>query len=84
MEQISIPLLINHLYYDSRGLEACVADYVRPVILGKFIPKLTMLCLYLLCFVVAGGLINYNHNYRGISCTFCKLWDFEAEVDEED
>lgn len=57
-----------------RGLEACVVDYVRPILFGNAVPKVTLGLLYLLSFATLGGLLYYNHHSIGIGQTFKKIW----------
>ncbi|CAH1365511.1 unnamed protein product, partial [Tenebrio molitor] len=57
-----------------RGLEACVVDYVRPIIVGNILPKLTLGLLYLISATTLGGLIYYNVNDIGIGKTIRKFW----------
>ncbi|KAJ3638422.1 hypothetical protein MTP99_001788 [Tenebrio molitor] len=56
------------------GLEACVVDYVRPIIVGNILPKLTLGLLYLISATTLGGLIYYNVNDIGIGKTIRKFW----------
>lgn len=57
-----------------RGLEACVVDYVRPILFGNAVPKVTLGLLYLLSFATLGGLLYYNHTSIGIGQTVKKIW----------
>ncbi|XP_019877457.2 succinate dehydrogenase [ubiquinone] cytochrome b small subunit, mitochondrial-like [Aethina tumida] len=69
------------------GLEACCADYIRPVIFGSAIPKLAIFLLFATCGLTLAGLIYYNHNGLGIGKTIQKIWllgrEEECVEDEE-
>ncbi|KAJ8924299.1 hypothetical protein NQ315_007092 [Exocentrus adspersus] len=58
--------VVAHFHW---GLEACVIDYIRPIIFGPVIPKLALGLLYLVSAATLGGLLYYNHNCIGIGCT---------------
>ncbi|RZC35172.1 succinate dehydrogenase [ubiquinone] cytochrome b small subunit, mitochondrial, partial [Asbolus verrucosus] len=56
------------------GLEAVVVDYVRPIIFGNIIPKLSVGLLYLISAATLGGLIYFNVNDIGIGKAIRRFW----------
>jgi len=62
---------VVHMHW---GLEACAVDYVRPIIFGPAIPKLTVGLVYLISAFTLGALIFYNFNDIGIGRTVRKFW----------
>nr|CAH7722152.1 unnamed protein product [Callosobruchus chinensis] len=67
-------LVVSHFHW---GLEACVVDYIRPILFGPVIPKLTMALLYLISIGTLGGLLYYNHHCIGIGCTGRRIWEIK-------
>lgn len=61
-----------------RGLEACVIDYVRPIIFGPAIPKITLGLLYVISAATLGGLLYYNHICIGIGRTGRRFWEIKC------
>ncbi|CAH2000587.1 unnamed protein product [Acanthoscelides obtectus] len=74
LDDIFAVLVVTHFHW---GLEACVVDYVRPIIFGPVIPKLTMALLYLISIGTLGGLLYYNHHCIGIGCTGRRIWEIK-------
>ncbi|KAI4466501.1 succinate dehydrogenase [Holotrichia oblita] len=66
---------ISVIIHNHWGLEAVVIDYVRPVIFGDTIPKLSLIVLYMFSIAVLGGLLYFNHNDIGIGKGVRKLWN---------
>lgn len=58
-----------------RGLEACAVDYIRPILVGNAIAKVSVGLVYLLSFATLGGLFYYNHHSIGIGETVRKIWE---------
>ncbi|XP_050500224.1 succinate dehydrogenase [ubiquinone] cytochrome b small subunit, mitochondrial [Diabrotica virgifera virgifera] len=56
------------------GLEACVVDYVRPIVVGPVLPKVTLALLYFLSISTLGGLLYYNHHSAGIGNAVRDFW----------
>lgn len=66
-----------------RGIEGIVIDYVRPVIFGHFIPKITLFLVYLLSILTLAGLLNFNHNNMGLSKAIRRFWTAERYIEED-
>ncbi|KRT80166.1 hypothetical protein AMK59_7888, partial [Oryctes borbonicus] len=71
MDDIFAIMTIVHNHW---GLEAVVIDYVRPVLFGETIPKISLAILYFFSAVVLGGLLYFNHHDIGIGRFVQKLW----------
>lgn len=52
-------------------------DYIRPIIVGNAIPKISLGLVYLLSFATLGGLLYYNHHSLGIGATVRKIWEIK-------
>ena len=65
--------------FPCRGLEACVIDYVRPVIFGNFIPKVALGMLYVFSAALLGGLFYFNFNDVGVGRAIRKFWSVTKE-----
>ncbi|KAL1514056.1 hypothetical protein ABEB36_003381 [Hypothenemus hampei] len=63
--------VVMHFHW---GLEACVVDYVRPIIVGPVLPKLALGLLYVVSATTLAALIYYNQHQIGIGQTFRKFW----------
>ncbi|CAG9826358.1 unnamed protein product [Diabrotica balteata] len=74
LDDIFAGVMCLHMHW---GLEGCLTDYVRPIILGPLIPKLALLLLYIVTLSTLASLLNYNHNDIGIGATFQKFWQME-------
>ncbi len=55
--------LVTHIHW---GIEAIVADYIRPNIFGKLIPKIALTTVYLLSMLSLGGLFYFNYTDVGL------------------
>ncbi|CAG9860143.1 unnamed protein product [Phyllotreta striolata] len=66
LDDVMAASIVIHFHW---GLEACVVDYVRPIIVGPVVPKLAMGLLYLISISTLGGLLYYNHKSIGMSNT---------------
>jgi succinate dehydrogenase (ubiquinone) membrane anchor subunit len=60
--------------YLSRGLEAVVVDYVRPIVFGSVIAKLALGALYVLSIVTLAGLLFFITNDVGIVLAIKQFW----------
>jgi hypothetical protein len=58
----------------SRGIEAVVVDYVRPITFGNVIPKIALGALYLLSIVTLAGLLFFITNDVGIVLAIKQFW----------
>ncbi|XP_018573422.1 succinate dehydrogenase [ubiquinone] cytochrome b small subunit, mitochondrial [Anoplophora glabripennis] len=67
--------VVAHFHW---GLEACVIDYVRPIIFGPVIPKIVLGLLYVISAATLGGLLYYNHNCIGIGKTGRRFWEIKC------
>ncbi|XP_076259348.1 succinate dehydrogenase, subunit D [Rhynchophorus ferrugineus] len=63
--------IVMHFHW---GLEACVIDYVRPIVVGPVLPKLSLALLYLISAGTLASLLYYNHTQIGIGQTVKKFW----------
>lgn len=61
------------------GLEACVTDYVRPVIFGETIPKISHGLLLLVSATTLGGLLYFIYTDIGIANAIRKLWAIKGQ-----
>uniref|UniRef100_A0A6M2DI86 Succinate dehydrogenase [ubiquinone] cytochrome b small subunit n=1 Tax=Xenopsylla cheopis TaxID=163159 RepID=A0A6M2DI86_XENCH len=66
--------LVAHSHW---GLEACVTDYVRPIIFGTTIPKLAHIGLIVLSVLTLAGLLCFNMNDIGISRAIRRFWSIQ-------
>lgn len=62
---------VMHMHW---GFEAIVVDYVRPVMFGNLIPKITIGLLYVLSIFTLVGLFNLTFNNSGIGNGIRLLW----------
>jgi succinate dehydrogenase (ubiquinone) membrane anchor subunit len=64
------------VYYGflSRGIEAVVIDYVRPIVFGSVISKLALGAVYLLSIVTLAGLLFFITNDVGIVLAIKQFW----------
>lgn len=58
----------------SRGIEAIVIDYIRPIIFGSFVPRVALISLYVVSAATLGGLLYFNFSNIGISRAVRRLW----------
>ncbi|XP_018335018.1 succinate dehydrogenase [ubiquinone] cytochrome b small subunit, mitochondrial [Agrilus planipennis] len=65
-------LTVAHIHW---GLEAVVVDYVRPLVFGPVIPKVSLIILYVISAATLGGLLYYNFTNIGIGKTIKKGWN---------
>ncbi|XP_014262073.1 succinate dehydrogenase [ubiquinone] cytochrome b small subunit, mitochondrial [Cimex lectularius] len=56
------------------GVEAVVVDYVRPIIFGKFIPKLSVMLVYVYSILLLFGLLNLTFRGKGIGNSVQHFW----------
>jgi len=55
--------LVSHIHW---GIEATVADYIRPSVFGAVIPKVAIGGVYLLSALALGGLFYFNYTDVGL------------------
>ncbi|CAH1162757.1 unnamed protein product [Phaedon cochleariae] len=67
-------LTVVHFHW---GLEACVVDYIRPILFGAALPKISLGLLYLISAATLGGLLYYNHHCGGIGQTVRQFWEIK-------
>ena len=63
--------MVTHLHW---GLDAIVTDYIRPILFGHTIPKLSHAALLVVSAITLGGLFYFNYNDIGIAMFLRKLW----------
>lgn len=61
------------------GLEACVVDYARPIIVGNVVPKLAHFLLIAFSAATLGGLVYFIQNDVGIGNAVRQLWAIKAK-----
>lgn len=59
-------------------MEAIVNDYIRVIIFGNVIPKLTHVALIALTLATLGGLFYFNYNNVGIGKAIRSLWTIQG------
>ncbi len=64
----------NPLFWNSRGIEAIVVDYVRPSVFGEMIPKISVGLVYALSFITLGGLCYFTYTDVGLVNAIKMLW----------
>lgn len=72
-------LAISVVMHGHWGLEACVTDYVRPVIFGETIPKISHGLLLLVSATTLGGLLYFIYTDIGIANAIRKLWAIKGQ-----
>lgn len=63
----------------SRGLEAIVLDYARPIVVGTVIPKVAFLAVYLLSAATLAGLFVLIYNGPGLTKVIKHGWAIGKE-----
>jgi len=66
--------LVAHQHW---GLEACVIDYIRPIVFGAAIPKLALGLLYVASVLTLGGLLYFNYHDIGLGRAVRKFWSLK-------
>ncbi|CAG9765637.1 unnamed protein product [Ceutorhynchus assimilis] len=56
------------------GLEACVIDYARPIVVGPILSKIAIALLYVVSATTLGALIYFNQTQIGIGCALRDFW----------
>ncbi|KAF7998183.1 hypothetical protein HCN44_009581 [Aphidius gifuensis] len=64
-------LVVMHAHW---GLEAVILDYARPAVVGKILPKVLMLALYLLSGITLAGLGAVIYNGPGVGGSIKRIW----------
>lgn len=72
-------LAITVVMHAHWGIEACVVDYVRPVIFGSVIPKIAPFLVIAYSALVLGGLLYFINTDIGISQTVRKFWAIKGQ-----
>lgn len=72
-------LAISVVMHAHWGIEACVVDYVRPVIFGQVIPKIAPFLVVAYSALVLGGLLYFINTDIGISQTVRKFWAIKGQ-----
>uniref|UniRef100_A0A0A9WVI8 Succinate dehydrogenase [ubiquinone] cytochrome b small subunit n=1 Tax=Lygus hesperus TaxID=30085 RepID=A0A0A9WVI8_LYGHE len=63
--------IVMHVHW---GVEAVVVDYVRPIIFGKVIPKISLGLVYVFSVVLLLGLLNLSFRGQGIGNSINTIW----------
>lgn len=72
-------LAVSIVMHGHWGLEACVTDYIRPVIFGEAIPKISHGLLILVSATTLGGLLYFIYTDIGIANAIRKLWAIKGQ-----
>lgn len=72
-------LVISVVMHAHWGIEACVIDYVRPVLFGSFIPKIAPILIVVYSAILLGGLLYFINTDIGIGQTVRKLWAIKGQ-----
>jgi len=72
-------LAISLVAHQHWGLEACVIDYIRPIIFGNAIPKLALGTLYAVSILTLAGLLYFNYHDIGIGRAVRKFWSVNSK-----
>lgn len=72
-------LAISVVMHAHWGIEACVVDYVRPVLFGSVIPKIAPFLVVAYSALVLGGLLYFINTDIGISQTVRKFWAIKGQ-----
>lgn len=74
--QPHLKIFICNCFYEFfyRGIEAIVIDYVRPILFGPLIPKISLILCYILSAATLGGLLYFNYNDVGITKGIQQFW----------
>lgn len=72
-------LAITVVMHAHWGIEACVIDYVRPVLFGSFIPKIAPLLVIAYSALLLGGLLYFINTDIGIGQAVRKFWAIKSQ-----
>lgn len=72
-------LAISVVMHAHWGIEACVIDYVRPVLFGSFIPKIAPFLVIVYSAALLGGLLYFINTDIGIGQTVRKFWAIKGQ-----
>lgn len=72
-------LAISVVMHAHWGIEACVIDYVRPVLFGSIIPKITPFLVIVYSAALLGGLLYFINTDIGIGQTVRKFWAIKGQ-----
>ncbi|XP_031619534.1 succinate dehydrogenase [ubiquinone] cytochrome b small subunit, mitochondrial [Contarinia nasturtii] len=72
-------LAISVVMHAHWGIEACVVDYIRPVIFGPLIPKVAPLAVVAFSALLLGGLLYFIQTDIGIAQTVRKFWAIKGQ-----
>ncbi|CAH0550752.1 unnamed protein product [Brassicogethes aeneus] len=76
LDDVFAVMVVMHAHW---GFEACAVDYIRPIIFGAAIPKISLGIIYVISALTLGGLIYYNHHSAGIGKTIRRIWELEPK-----
>lgn len=72
-------LAISVVMHGHWGLEACVTDYIRPVIFGELVAKSGHVLLLIISATTLGGLLYFIYTDIGIANAIRKLWAIKGQ-----
>lgn len=72
-------LAISVVMHAHWGIEACVVDYVRPIIFGNLIPKIAPYSVVAFSALLLGGLLYFISTDIGISQAVRKFWAIKGQ-----
>ena len=67
------------MYTFCRGVEAIIADYLRPIVVGPTVPKVAHLSLNIVTVVTLGGLLVLIFSGDGIANAVKRIWRIGKE-----
>lgn len=60
-----------------------VIDYVRPILFGPLIPKISLVAVYILSAATLGGLLYFNYSDVGVTKLFKNFWAIKGSASQE-
>lgn len=61
-----------------------VIDYVRPILFGPLIPKISLVVVYILSAATLGGLLYFNYSDVGVTKLFKNFWALKGSTPQSE
>lgn len=61
-----------------------VVDYVRPILFGPVIPKVSLAIVYVISAATLGGLLYFNHSDVGVTRLIKNFWAVKGGSKKEE
>ncbi|KAK4884551.1 hypothetical protein RN001_000822 [Aquatica leii] len=74
LDNLTAIAVVSHFHW---GLVAIVQDYLRPVVVGRFIPPVAMALAYMITGSTLAGLIFFNYTDIGIGQFIRQVWSLK-------